>query len=102
MAFAIIKTGGKQYKVRKGSIIRVEKLEGEKGAAVSFDTVLLTADKDSVVVGTPLVKGAKVEGTIVRQTRDPKKITFKYSSKARTRRKKGHKQHITEVEIKNV
>ena len=102
MAFAIIKTGGKQYKVRKGSILKVEKLEGEKGASLTFNEVLLTADKDSVVVGTPLVKGAKVEGKIVRQTRDEKKITFKYSSKARTRRKKGHKQHLTEIEIVSV
>lgn len=102
MAFAIIKTGGKQYKVRKGSVIRIEKLEGEKGTPISFGEVLLTADKDSVAVGAPFVKGAKVEGVVVRQMRDTKKITFKYSSKARTRRKKGHKQHLTEVEIKNV
>ncbi|MEK7089771.1 MAG: 50S ribosomal protein L21 [Patescibacteria group bacterium] len=102
MAFAIIKTGGKQYKVRKGSILKVEKLEGEKGKSLTFDEVLLTADKDSVVVGTPFVKGATVRGTIVRQTRDEKKITFKYSSKARTRRKKGHKQHLTEIEIVTV
>lgn len=102
MAFAIIKTGGKQYKVRKGDKITVEKLTGEKGTAVSFSEVLLTADKSSVEVGTPLVKGAKVEGKIVSQTRDDKKITFKYSSKARTRRRKGHRQHLTEVEITNV
>ncbi len=102
MAFAIIETGGKQYKVRKGSKIKIEKLEGEKGVAVSFDKVLLTADKDSVSVGTPLVKGAEVAGKIVSQGRGEKKIIFKYSSKARTRRKKGHRQHFTEVEIVNV
>ncbi|MCX6788860.1 MAG: 50S ribosomal protein L21 [bacterium] len=99
MAFAIIKTGGKQYKVRAGSKIRVEKIEGEKGTAIVLDSVLLTADKSSVVIGTPFVKGAKVEASIIRQMRDDKKITFKYSSKARTRRKKGHKQHLTEIEI---
>ena len=102
MAFAIIKTGGKQYKVRKGDKIKIEKLAGEKGASVSFKEVLLTADKDSVVVGTPFVKGAAVEGSIVRALRDDKKITFKYSSKARTRRKKGHRQELVEVEITNV
>lgn len=102
MAFAIIKTGGKQYKVRPGSKLKIEKIDGEKGAPLTFNEVLLTADKVAVVVGTPFVKGATVKGMIVRQTRDEKKITFKYSSKARTRRKKGHKQHLTEIEIVNV
>lgn len=102
MAFAIIETGGKQYKVRKGDKLFVEKLEGEKGAALTFDKVLLTADKASVVVGTPFVKGAKVGGAVVSQGRDKKKIIFKYSSKARTRRKKGHRQHYTEIEITKV
>lgn len=102
MAFAIIKTGGKQYKVRAGDKLTIEKLDGEKGAAVSFKEVLLTADKDSVEVGTPTVKGAVVEGKILAQTKGEKKITFKYSSKARTRRKKGHRQLLTQVEITKV
>ncbi len=102
MAFAIIETGGKQYKVRVGDKLKVEKLEGEKGNPVSFDKVLLTADKSSVEIGTPLVKGILVGGKIVSQGRGEKKIIFKYSSKARTRRKKGHRQHFTEVEITKV
>lgn len=102
MAFAIIETGGKQYKVRVGDKLKVEKLEGEKGNPVSFDKVLLTADKSSVQVGTPLVKGVLIDAKIVSQGRGEKKIIFKYSSKARTRRKKGHRQHFTEVEITKV
>ncbi len=98
MAFAIIETGGKQYRVSPGTKLKIETKEGEKGAVISFDAVLLTSDKD-VVIGTPLVKGKSVEGKILSQGRAEKKIIFKYSSKARTRRKKGHRQHYTEVEI---
>ncbi len=102
MAFAIIETGSKQYKVEKGTKLRVEKLAGEPGAAVAFDKVLLTADGDSVSVGAPFIAGKKVEGKIIAQARAKKLIVFKYHSKTRQRKKKGHRQEYTEVEITGI
>lgn len=99
MAFAILETGSKQYKVSKGDKIRVEKLLGEPGATVVFDRVLLTADGEKIAVGAPYVSGAKVEGKIKDQARAKKVIVFKYHSKTRQRKKKGHRQNYTEVEI---
>jgi large subunit ribosomal protein L21 len=98
--FAVITTGGKQYKVAPGSKIKVEKIAGAAGEKVAFE-VLLKADKDDVKIGAPHLDG-KAEGVIVRQFRDEKKIIFKYSPKSRTRRKKGHRQEMTEVEIKKI
>lgn len=100
--FAIIKTGGKQYAVKPGDKIKIEKLSGEAGSSVQFAEVLLTADDNGVNIGTPTVPGAKVEGKVLRQARDRKKIIFKYHSKTRYHRKKGHRQHFTEVEIVKV
>lgn len=102
MKFAIIKTGGKQYKVAPGQKIRIEKLAGKEGDKVVFDEVLLSADGDMAQVGVPTVAGAKVEGTITEQARDRKKIVFKYHSKTGYRKKKGHRQHFTEVEIAKI
>jgi len=102
MDFAIIKTGGKQYKVQAGDKLKVEKLPGEAGAAVTFDAVLLTNKGDAVTVGAPLVSGAKVEGKVLQQARDRKKLVFKYHSKTRYRKTKGHRQHFTEVEITKI
>lgn len=100
--FAVIKTGGKQYKVSTGSKIKVEKLEGEVGSKVSFSEVLLSADKSEVQIGAPLVKGVEVVGVISKIGRNRKVIGLKYHSKTRYHRKKGHRQHFTEVEIKNI
>ncbi len=100
--FAVIETGGKQYRVAPGNKVKVEKLEVAQGANVVFDKVLLTAEGENVNVGTPYVSGAKVEGKVVRQARDKKKIVFKYHSKTRQRKKKGHRQHFTEVLIEKV
>ena len=97
--FAIIETGGKQYRVAQGMKLRVEKLAVEAGATVTFDKVLLVADGDSVKIGAPYISGEKVEAKVVEQGRDKKKIIFKYHSKTRYRKKKGHRQHFTEVEI---
>lgn len=102
MDFAIIKTGGKQYKVAVGDKVKVEKLPGEEGGVVSFGEVLLTSKGDSVSVGAPRVAGAKVEGKVLRQARDKKKLVFRYHSKVRYRKTKGHRQHFTEVEIVRV
>ncbi|MEK7555364.1 MAG: 50S ribosomal protein L21 [Patescibacteria group bacterium] len=101
MKFAIIQTGGKQYKVSSGQKIKVEKLTGDKDAVLSFDKVLLTADGDNVKIGSPYVEGAKVEAKILKQGRDRKKIVFRYHSKTRRSKKKGHRQSYTEVEILN-
>lgn len=100
--FAVIETGGKQYKVSAGDKLKVEKLSGVAGADLVFDKVLLVADGDNVEVGAPYVAGAKVVTTVARQMRDKKKIIFKYHSKTRYRRKKGHRQELTEVTVVSV
>ncbi len=99
MTFAILETGGKQYKVALGQKIKVEKIEGNKDAILNFDKILLLGDGDNIKVGTPYVNGAKVEAKILRQAREKKKIVFRYHSKTRYRKKKGHRQSYTEVEI---
>lgn len=97
--FAIIETGGKQYKVIPGQKIRVEKLNAEEDGRFLFDKVLLKVDGDEVKIGAPYVSGEKVEAKVLRQGRDKKKIIFRYHSKTRYRKKKGHRQPFTEVEI---
>ncbi len=96
---AIIKTGGKQYKVKEGDKIRVEKLEGEKGDKINFSEILFLGDQKSVKVGTPLVDGAKVEGKILAQKKDKKVWGIKHKAKKRYKVKFGHRQPITEIEI---
>ena len=102
MKFAVIQTGGKQYKVSPGQKVKIEKVDSEKEGPFVFDKVLLVAEGEAVKIGEPYVSGAKVEGKIVRQGRDRKKIVFKYHSKTRYRRKKGHRQHFTEVHITGI
>ncbi len=99
MIFSIIQTGGKQYKVSAGQKLKIEKLEAEVDGKVVFDKVLLTADGENVKIGTPYIEGAKVEARVLKQGKGEKKIVFKYHSKARYRKKKGHRQLFTEVEI---
>ena len=96
--FAIIKTGGKQYKVQKDSVIIVEKIEGEIGSKVNFDQVLMAGDK----IGTPVVEGASVTGEIVKQVRGEKVIIFKKIRRHGYRRKQGHKQSLTVVKITDI
>lgn len=98
----MIKTGGKQYKVKPGMKLKVEKLDAAESGAVKFDQVLLVADGEKVEIGQPLVKGAKVEAKVLRQGRDKKKIVFKYHRKTRYHKKKGHRQPFTEVEITKI
>ncbi len=97
--FAVIKTGGKQYKVSAGDKLKVEKLDVKEGEKVAFDTVLLRAIGGTVQVGAPYVPGTKTEAKVLGDVRGEKKITFKYHSKTRARRKKGHRQDYTEIEI---
>ncbi len=99
MQFAIIQTGGKQYKVSAGQKLKISKVEAENEAVLNFDKVLLLADGENIKVGTPYVNGAKVEAKILKQGRDRKKIVFRYRQKTRETKKKGHRQHFTEVEI---
>lgn len=99
--FAVIETGGKQYRVSPGTKIKVEKLAPE-GEDFIFDKVLLLSDEKGVKVGRPYVEGSKVEAKIVKQARAKKKIVFRYHSKTRYRKKKGHRQPYTEVEITKI
>jgi len=126
MTFAVIETGGKQYKVSPGQKLKIEKIEGELGANLNFDKVLLIADNRrldtqinadnirenlrshpresalEVKIGAPYIEGAKVEAKILKQGREKKKIVFKYHSKTRYRKKKGHRQPFTEVQITDI
>jgi large subunit ribosomal protein L21 len=102
MAYAVIRTGGKQYRVAPGDVIRVERLAGEVGASVAFTEVLLTGGDGAVRVGTPLVEGVSVEGEIVAQGRDRKILIFKKKRRKNYRRRRGHRQSITTVRVKSI
>ena len=99
---AVIKTGGKQYQVQEGDKIKVEKLEGEAGAKITFDEIMFVGDEKDAKVGTPLVSGAKVEATIVQQGRHKKVWGIKHKAKKRYKVKFGHRQTFTEVEITKI
>lgn len=100
--FAVIKTGGKQYLVQPGDKIKVEKLETEEGKEVTFSEVLLLNNDKKIEIGNPEVKGAKVLGKVLSQTKGDKLIIFKYKPKKRYKRKIGHRQKLTEVEIVSI
>jgi large subunit ribosomal protein L21 len=99
VAYAVVETGGKQYRVSPGDLLTVERLGGEPGSAVRFDRVLLVADGERVAVGTPTVAGASVAGEIVRQGRARKVIVFKFKRRKKYRRTRGHRQAQTTVRI---
>jgi large subunit ribosomal protein L21 len=99
---AVIKTGGKQYLVSPGEKIKIEKIKKNVGEEVVFDQVLLIEKKDKVEIGTPFIKGAKVKGKVVKQGKGEKIIVFKYRPKKRYRKKQGHRQSFTEVEITKI
>ncbi|MDO4593879.1 MAG: 50S ribosomal protein L21 [Tissierellia bacterium] len=100
--YAIIKTGGKQYKVSEGDQVRVEKLNANPGEEVTFDKVLLVKSDDDLKIGTPIVEGANVKAEVVEHAKDKKIIVFKYKAKKGYKKKKGHRQPYTLVEIKNI
>ena len=108
MEFAVIQTGGKQYIVKPGDIIKVEKLSGydaarpEKGDKIVFKEVLLVDDGSSTTVGTPLIEGAVVNAVLVMEGRNRTVTTLKYKSKVRYRNKKGHRQHYSQVKIESI
>lgn len=97
--YAVIKTGGKQYRVAQDEVIKVEKLAGDDGSTIEFSDVLMVGEGESVKVGTPFVAGAKVTAELVQQTRGPKVIAFKKRRRKNSRRKKGHRQDLTMVRI---
>jgi len=99
---AIIKTGGKQYKIKEGDKIKIEKIEGIEGDKVEFSEVLFLGDDKSVKIGTPFLAGVKVEGKILSQEKDKKVWGIKHKPKKRYKVKFGHRQQITEVEIVKV
>ena len=100
--FAVIQTGGKQYKVAENDIIVVEKLEGEAGDKISFGDVLMHGKDGDVQVGAPLVKGASVAGEILEQRKAAKVLVFKKKRRQNYRRKKGHRQNETAVKITGI
>lgn len=99
MTFAVIKTGGKQYKVSANDTIRIEKLNDKAGKTFEFKEVLLTTDNSTTEVGSPMVDGAYVEAELIKQTRNDKVIIFKKRRRQNSRRKRGHRQHVSVVKI---
>jgi large subunit ribosomal protein L21 len=100
--FAVLKTGGKQYKVSQGDVIQVEKLEGNVGDKVTLDQVLMIGESDQVDVGSPMVQGSSVTGEIIDQVKGPKIIVFKKRRRKNYRRKNGHRQLITHLKITDI
>ena len=96
--YAVIKTGGKQYRVQQGDVIFVEKLNAQADETVTFDALLI-GNGEETKIGTPVVEGAKVEGKVVSQVKSAKIIVFKYKAKKNERKKQGHRQPYTKVEI---
>ena len=100
--FAIIKTGGKQYSVESGKVLKIEKIIGKKGETFTFDQVLLIGDSQKQTLGTPIIKGASVKATIIDQIRDKKIIVFKKRRRQNYRSTQGHRQYLTVLKIESI
>jgi large subunit ribosomal protein L21 len=100
--YAVVNSGGKQYKVQQGQVLRVEKIPGDVGSPVTFERVLMFADGENVSIGQPALEEVAVEGHIVEQGKAKKIIVFKYKKRKRYRRKKGHRQEFTAVLIDDI
>jgi large subunit ribosomal protein L21 len=100
--YAVVTTGGKQYRVEPGNELEVERLSGDAGSSITFDRVLLVGDGEAVTIGTPTVEGATVSGTVLGEALGPKLIIFKFKQKATYRRKNGHRQHLTRIRIDEI
>jgi large subunit ribosomal protein L21 len=100
--YAVVSSGGKQYRVEPGSTLLVERLASQPGASILFDRVLLIGDGDEVTVGTPVVTGASVSGTILAEELGPKLVIFKFKQKVKYRRRTGHRQHLLRVRIDEI
>ena len=100
--YAVVKTGGKQYKVASGDVIRVEKLEADAGATIELDQVLMVGDETKVTVGVPIVAGAKVAAEVLEQAKGPKVITFNKRRRKNSRRTRGHRQQLTVLRVTGI
>lgn len=100
--YAVIATGGKQYRVNDGAVLRVEKLDAEEGATVEFDKVLLVGDGEKVSVGKPYLEGGKVQAVVMEQGKARKVEIIKFRRRQNYRRTKGHRQHFTQVKITGI
>ncbi|MGM0419554.1 MAG: 50S ribosomal protein L21 [Bacillota bacterium] len=100
--YAIIKTGGKQYRVNEGDILKIEKLDTPEGEEINFDRVLAVSDEEGLKVGQPFLDGASVKGTILEHGKNKKVKVFKYKPKRRYRKKTGHRQPFTRVKIDSI
>ena len=100
--YAVIQTGGKQYRAVPGEEVKIEKIEGDVGESVTFDKVLLTSDGEEVNIGNPFLENIKVMGRITRHDRDKKVIVFKYKKRKGYRKKQGHRQSYTLVRIEGI
>lgn len=100
--YAVVKTGGKQYRVEEGRMVKVDRLPGDAGDTIELGDVLLMGEGDTVTVGAPFVAGARVIGTIREQGRDPKVVVFRYKPKTRQRKKTGHRAHYTRIVVSDI
>jgi large subunit ribosomal protein L21 len=100
--YAVIRTGGKQYKVYEDQVLKVEKLEGSEGSEIELNDVLLYSDGETVTLGTPQIENASVKAFIVEQGRSKKQLVFKYKRRKGYRRMKGHRQYYTEIKINSI
>ena len=100
--YAVLMTGGKQYRVEAGSTLVVEKVGGEPGSSITFDRILLVGDGEDVRVGSPTVPGALVSATVLGEALGPKIVVFKFKQKVKYRRRTGHRQHLTRLRIDSI
>jgi large subunit ribosomal protein L21 len=100
--YAVVNTGGKQYKVQQGETLRIEKIPGEVGSSVTFDKVLMVADGENIRVGQPVLENVAVQAQIVEQDKAKKILVFKYKRRKRYRRKNGHRQPFTAIRIDGI
>ena len=100
--YAIVRSGGKQYRVQAGDTIRVESLPGDDGDPIELDDVLMVSNEGEVTIGTPTVAGAKVSAQVTAQGKAKKVVVFKYKAKTRYRRKNGHRQHYTDLRVTGI
>ncbi len=100
--YAVIRTGGKQYKIQEEQVLRIEKLDGSEGSEIEFGDILMYSDGETVTLGNPVIENASVKAHIIEQGRGKKQIVFKYKRRKGYRRMKGHRQHYTEVKIDSI
>ena len=100
--YAVIRTGGKQYRVQENQVLKVEKLEGTEGSEVEFNDVLLYSDGENITLGAPTVENAVVKAHILEQGRGKKQLVFKYKRRKGYRKMRGHRQHYTEIKIESI